>query len=79
MTWHGCEVHGSEGWKVGAPRVGQQQHVEGSGHRPVVRPIVVAHRGGGGGMWQGAVQVAHDGAGDEESSSMGHIIHVMPM
>ena len=24
MQGHRCDVHGGEGWKVGAPRVGQQ-------------------------------------------------------
>ena len=31
----------------------------------MVRLMVVAHRGGGSGTWQGTVRVAHDGAGDE--------------
>ena len=44
------------------------------GQWPAVRPIVVARRGGGGSMWQGVVQVAHDGAGDELSSSMGYVM-----
>ena len=52
----------------------------GRGQQPAVRLIVVAHRGGGGsGTQQGTVWVAHDGAGDESSSSMGHITPVMPM
>ena len=48
------------------------------GQQPAVRPIVVAHRGGGGGTWQDVVCVAHDGAGDESSSLMGHVTPVMP-
>ena len=44
------------------------------GQRLAVRPIVVAHRGGGGGMWQGMVWVARDGARDESLSSMGHVM-----
>ena len=39
-----------------------------------VRPIVLARRGGSGSMWQGMVQVACDGAWDEESSPMGHVM-----
>ena len=31
MGGHGCEVHGGEGWKVGAPRVGRQWDIESSG------------------------------------------------
>ena len=44
-----------------------------------VKPIVVACRGGGGGTWQGTVWVAHDGAGDESLSLMGHVTPVTPV
>ena len=44
----------------------------------MVRSIVVACSGGGGGMRQGVVRVARDRAGDELSSSMGHIPPVTP-
>ena len=44
------------------------------GQGPAVRLIVVAGRGGGGGMWQGVVQVARDRAGVGSSSSMGHVM-----
>ena len=39
---------------------------------------MVARRGGGGGMRQGVVRVAHNGAGDESLSSMGHVTPVTP-
>ena len=44
-----------------------------------VRLIVVAHRGDSGGMWQGMVWVARDGAGDVLLSLMGHITPEMPV
>ena len=48
------------------------------GQQPVVRPIVMACRGGSSSMRQGAVRVARDRSGDESSSSMGDVTPVMP-
>ena len=48
------------------------------GQWPAVRLIVVARRGGGGSMRQGAVRVARDGAGDESLSLMGDVTPVTP-
>ena len=50
MQGHGCEVHGGEWWKVGAPRLGQQWDVNGGS-------------GSGGGTWRAAASSEADSGG----------------